>query len=88
MMWHPLPRGNHVKNLSRRSLSASVVFSLSAACTAAALLCSASLHAAEVSVAQTSAAAKGTFKEWTEVLAIPNDSIVAADIQRNTAWFE
>src|SRR4051812_42041470 len=84
MMWHPLPRGNPVKNLSRRSLS----LSLSAACIAAAMLCSASLQAAEVGVAQTSAAAKGTFKEWVEAIAIPNDSIVAADIQRNTAWFE
>ena len=74
-----------MKMLSRRSLSVS--------CTAAAMLFSGALHAADTnanapSSAQTSAAAKATFKEWTEVLAIPNDSIVAADIQRNTAWFE
>ena len=77
-----------MKNLSRRSLPRSLSLSLSAACVAAAMLCSAPLQAAEVSVAQTAAAAKGTFKEWVEAIAIPNDSIVAADIQRNTAWFE
>jgi acetylornithine deacetylase/succinyl-diaminopimelate desuccinylase-like protein len=37
---------------------------------------------------ETLAAAKGTLKEWVEVLGIPNDSAVPADIQRNTAWFE
>jgi acetylornithine deacetylase/succinyl-diaminopimelate desuccinylase-like protein len=37
---------------------------------------------------ETLAAAKGTLKEWVEVLGIPNDSVVPADIQRNTAWFE
>jgi len=56
---------------------------------AVAVLSAASLHAAEApSRAQTAVAAKATFKEWAEVLAIPNDSVVAADIQRNTAWFE
>lgn len=34
------------------------------------------------------AAARGTFKEWVEVLAIPNVSAAPADIQRNTNWFE
>jgi acetylornithine deacetylase/succinyl-diaminopimelate desuccinylase-like protein len=37
---------------------------------------------------ETLAAAKGTLKEWVEALGLPNDSVVPADIQRNTAWFE
>lgn len=74
-----------MKMLSRHSLSIT--------CAAVAMLFSGALHAADAgsnapTSAQTSAAAKATFKEWTEVLTIPNDSIVAADIQRNTAWFE
>src|SRR5450830_1407609 len=71
--------------ISRRSLHAACI----ASGAAVAMLASPALFAADApNSAQTAAAAKGTFKEWAEVLAIPNDSVVAADIQRNTAWFE
>ncbi|GAB2455245.1 dipeptidase [Comamonas humi] len=32
-------------------------------------------------------AAQASFKEWLEVLALPNDATEAADIQKNAAWF-
>jgi acetylornithine deacetylase/succinyl-diaminopimelate desuccinylase-like protein len=38
--------------------------------------------------AQLQSAAQASFKEWVEVLALPNDSVVPADIQRNVDWFE
>jgi acetylornithine deacetylase/succinyl-diaminopimelate desuccinylase-like protein len=40
------------------------------------------------SPAQIQAAAQASFREWAEVLALPNDSVVPADIQRNADWFE
>jgi acetylornithine deacetylase/succinyl-diaminopimelate desuccinylase-like protein len=53
------------------------------------LVCTLPLQAAPApSPEETLAAAKGTFKEWVEVLGIPNDAAVPADIQRNTAWLE
>ena len=53
------------------------------------LTCPLSLQAAPDPFAQDAeAAAKRTFKEWVEVLGIPNVSAVPADIQRNTSWFE
>ncbi|MEO6918546.1 MAG: M20/M25/M40 family metallo-hydrolase [Collimonas sp.] len=59
-----------------------------AAC-AITLLSTSSLHAAgQPLTPQEQGAAQASFKEWAEVLAIPNDSVVAADIQRNAAWFE
>nr|WP_041742522.1 M20/M25/M40 family metallo-hydrolase [Collimonas fungivorans] len=59
-----------------------------AAC-AMAIFSTPSLYAAESPIApQVQNAAQASFKEWAEVLAIPNDSAVAADIQRNAAWFE
>jgi acetylornithine deacetylase/succinyl-diaminopimelate desuccinylase-like protein len=71
--------------ISRRSLRATCI----ASSIAVAMLASSSLFAADAPTsAQAATAAKATFKEWAEVLAIPNDSVVAADIQRNTAWFE
>jgi acetylornithine deacetylase/succinyl-diaminopimelate desuccinylase-like protein len=46
-------------------------------------------HAAPAIPAQDAlVAARATFKEWVEVLRLPNDSLVPADIQRNAAWFE
>lgn len=70
--------------LSRRALrSACLVSRL-----AAVMLAPSSGYAAAPDVAQTAAAAKASFREWAEVLAIPNDSVIAADIQRNTSWFE
>lgn len=32
-------------------------------------------------------AARSSLREWVEVLALPNDATVAADIQKNVAWF-
>jgi acetylornithine deacetylase/succinyl-diaminopimelate desuccinylase-like protein len=53
------------------------------------LTCPLSLQAApDPSAQDAEAAAKRTFKEWVEVLGIPNVSAVPADIQRNTSWFE
>jgi len=50
------------------------------------LTCSSSLQAA-ASSSEAEAAAKGTLKEWLEVLSLPNVSAVPSDIQRNTNWF-
>jgi acetylornithine deacetylase/succinyl-diaminopimelate desuccinylase-like protein len=44
--------------------------------------------AAPPSPAQIQSAAQASFKEWAEVLTLPNDSVVPADIQRNADWFE
>ena len=38
--------------------------------------------------AQLQSAAQASFREWAEVLALPNDSVAPADIQRNADWFE
>ncbi|MET0964167.1 MAG: M20/M25/M40 family metallo-hydrolase [Noviherbaspirillum sp.] len=37
---------------------------------------------------QLQSAAQASFREWAEVLALPNDSVVPADIQKNADWFE
>lgn len=71
--------------LSRHVLSSSML----AGCTTVAVFAMAtSAWAAGPSATQAASAAKATFKEWVEVVSIPNDSVVAADIQRNTSWFE
>ena len=45
-------------------------------------------QAAAPTPAQLQTAAQASFREWAEVLALPNDSVVPADIQRNADWFE
>ena len=60
-----------------------------AAICVAVLTCPLSLQAAlALSPEDAETAARGTFREWVEVLGIPNVSTVPADIERNTAWFE
>jgi len=52
----------------------------------AVLACAAPLQAAPAPTPEEAlAAAKGTFREWVEVLGLPNDAVVPADIQRNVA---
>jgi len=60
-----------------------------AAVCVAVLTCPLSLQATlALSPEDAETAARGTFREWIEVLGIPNVSTVPADIERNTAWFE
>jgi acetylornithine deacetylase/succinyl-diaminopimelate desuccinylase-like protein len=40
------------------------------------------------SAAELQSAAQASFREWVEVLTLPNESVVPADIQRNADWFE
>ena len=56
---------------------------------AAALLCNISLaHSASINPAATQKAAQASLHEWMDVLTLPNDSNVAADIQKNAEWFK
>ncbi len=56
---------------------------------AAALLCNISMaHSASINPAATQKAAQASLHEWMDVLTLPNDSNVAADIQKNAEWFK
>lgn len=54
-----------------------------------AALCAAGLaQAAAPSATATQQAAQASLREWIDVLALPNDSNVPADIQKNADWFK
>lgn len=45
-------------------------------------------HAAGLSTADATRYAQAGFRDYFDVLALPNDAIVPADIQKNVAWFD
>ncbi|MDM0074860.1 M20/M25/M40 family metallo-hydrolase [Variovorax sp. J2P1-59] len=47
-----------------------------------------SLHAAELAPATATQYAQATFRDYFELLALPNDAIVPADIRKNVEWLE
>jgi len=67
-------------NLTMRTLSCAVAVLTSVA--------THTLHAAELSPAAAMQHAQATFRDYFELLALPNDAIVPADIRKNVEWLE
>ncbi len=56
--------------------------------TLAAALGASHVHAAELSPAVATQYAQATFREYFDLLALPNDAIASADIRKNVEWLE
>src|SRR4051794_34639161 len=46
------------------------------------------LHAAELTPAAAAQYSQATFRDYLELLALPNDAIATADIRKNVDWLE
>lgn len=89
-MRHPSadPHRHHGKAMQRARMRAAVVASLAGAAIVAGFAPAAGAATLDRDQLRQAAdrAAAGSYKEWVELLAIPNDATVPADIQKNADW--